>query len=125
MSEIPIAGETCCANCVNDATCSHRSALPGIALICDLFVNRTFPPEVQDAIRAGDRCHICGAPAIIGGGGRVTCGTCLLAQAAAKAKIGDKAIREWRGTVAIVPVPTGDAGADPDDIPEEDEEEAL
>ncbi len=56
MSEIPIAGETCCANCVNDATCSHRSALPGIALICDLFVNRTFPPEVQDAIRAGDRC---------------------------------------------------------------------
>lgn len=125
MSGISIAGETCCANCVNDATCSHRSALPGIALICDLFVNRTFPPDIQQAIQAGACCHICGAPAILGGGGRVTCGTCLIAQAAAKAKIGDKAIREWRGTVAIVPVPTGDAGADPDDIPEEDEEEAL
>jgi len=80
---------------------------------------------VQDEIRAGDRCHICGAPAIIGGGGRLTCGTCLIAQAAAKVRIGNKAIREWLGTVAIVPVPTGDAGADPDDIPEEDEEEAL
>lgn len=80
MREIPIAGETCCANCVHDATCSHRSALPGIALICDHFVNRTFPPEVQDAIQAGACCHICGAPAIIGGGGRVTCGNCLFRQ---------------------------------------------
>lgn len=120
MSEIPIAGETCCANCVNDATCSHRSALPGIALICDLFVNRTFPPEVQDAIRAGDRCHICGAPAIIGGGGRVTCGNCLLAQAAAKARVGDKAIREWRGTIATPPAPMFEAGADPDEVEEEE-----
>lgn len=120
MSEIPIAGETCCANCVNDATCSHRSALPGIALICDLFVNRTFPPDIQQAIQAGACCHICGAPAIIGGGGRVTCGTCLLAQAAAKAKIGDKAIREWRGTAAEPPAPVLDAGADPDEVEEEE-----
>ena len=119
MREIPIAGETCCANCVHDATCSHRSALPGIALICDHFVNRTFPPEVQDAIRAGDRCHICGAPAIIGGGGRVTCGNCLFRQNAARDRLGDKAIREWRGTAAEPPAPVLDAGADPDEVEDE------
>lgn len=123
MSGIPIAGETCCANCVTDATCSHRSALPGIALICDHFLNRTLPPEVQDEIRAGDRCHICGAPAILGGGGRVTCGTCLLAQGAAKKRLGDKRVKAWRGAFAsptpAAPVPV-EGGLDPDEIEEED-----
>lgn len=120
MSGISIAGETCCANCVNDATCSHRSALPGIALICDLFVNRTFPPDIQQAIQAGACCHICGAPAIIGGGGRVTCGDCLFRQNAARGRLGDKAIREWRGTAAEPPAPVLDAGADPDEVEEEE-----
>lgn len=124
MSGILSGGPTSCANCVQ-TDCSHSTDLPDLALICEAFVNATFPPDVQEDIKKGNRCHICGAPAIIGGGGRVTCGNCLLAQAAAKARVGDKAIREWQGTVAIVPVPTGDAGADPDDIPEEDEEEAL
>ena len=120
MSEIPIAGETCCANCVNDATCSHRSDLPGIALICDRFVNRTLPPAIQQAIRAGNRCHICAAPPLIGGGGRVTCGDCLFRQNAARDRLGDKAIREWRGAAATTPAPLPDAGADPDEIEEEE-----
>lgn len=121
MREIPIAGETCCANCVHDAACSHRSDLPGIALICDRFVNRTLPPAIQQAIRAGNRCHICAAPALIGGGGRVTCGNCLFRQNAARNRLGDKAIREWRGTAAEPPAPVLDAGADPDEVEEEEE----
>ena len=50
-----------------------------------------------------------------------TCGNCLLAQAAAKARVGDKAIREWRGTAAEPPAPVLDAGADPDEVEEEEE----
>lgn len=121
MSGILSGGPTSCANCVQ-TDCSHSTDLPDLALICEAFVNATFPPDVQDDIKNGNRCHICGAPAIIGGGGRVTCGNCLLAQAAAKARVGDKAIREWQGTVATVPVPAGGCGADPDDVEDEEGE---
>jgi hypothetical protein len=122
MSGILSGGPTSCANCVQ-TDCSHSTDLPDIALICDLFLNSTFPPDVQQAIRDGDRCHICGAPAILGGGGRVTCGTCLLAQGAAKKRLGDKVVKAWRGSFAsptpAAPVPV-EGGLDPDEIEEED-----
>ena len=119
MSGILTGGPTSCANCVQ-TDCSHSTDLPDLALICEAFVNATFPPDVQDDIKNGNRCHICGAPAIIGGGGWVTCGDCLFRQNAARGRLGDKAIREWRGTAAEPPAPVLDAGADPDEVEEEE-----
>lgn len=87
MSGILSGGPTSCANCVQ-TDCSHSTDLPDLALICEAFVNATFPPDVQDDIKNGNRCHICGAPAIIGGGGRVTCGDCLFRQNAARGRPG-------------------------------------
>ena len=119
MSEILTGGPTSCANCVQ-TDCSHSTDLPDLALICEAFVNATFPPDVQDHIKKGNRCHICAAPALIGGGGRVTCGNCLFRQNAARGRLGDKAIREWRGTAAEPPAPVLDVGADPDEVEEEE-----
>ena len=122
MSGILSGGPTSCANCVQ-TDCSHSTDLPDLALICEAFVNATFPPDVQEDIKKGNRCHICGAPAIIGGGGRMTCGTCLLAQGAAKKRLGDKLVKAWRGAFTsptpAAPVPA-EGGADPDEIEEED-----
>lgn len=122
MSGILSGGPTSCANCVQ-TDCSHSTDLPDLALICEAFVNATFPPDVQEDIKKGNRCHICGAPAILGGGGRVTCGSCLLAQAAAKKRLGDKLVKTWRGAFASpAPAPaSAEGGLDPDEI--EDEEE--
>lgn len=119
MSGILSGGPTSCANCVQ-TDCSHSTDLPDLALICEAFVNATFPPDVQDDIKNGNRCHICGAPAILGGGGRVTCGACLLAQTEAKRQLGDKIVKAFRATFSETPAPalTPSTGLDPDEVEE-------
>lgn len=125
MSEIFTIKQIACETCVHGDTCSHRIDLPGIARICDLFVDRTLPEDIRAEIRAGARCHVCAAPAIsCGGGARVTCGACLLAQTAAKRQLGDKVVKVFRASftaaAAPAPIPTeGCGGADPDEAEEE------